>query len=378
MFGLEPAGVESSDIVRAKSRGDEYRRAAAAPAATKQQSLPAAIQPTTMIMTMTTTMPLRRRDTLALCALGAWMSTAAAAPEVQDDTWRDVARQRDIPLRLRWPALPGPWPLLLHSHGLGGSRDGGDVWGQTWCDAGFAVVHLQHPGSDTEVLRAGDVGGLRAAGNAPQLLARAADVRAVLDQATQRQRDGAPRWRDVRLDAVGVSGHSFGALTALAVAGQRYPAPGGLSDPRPRAFLALSPSSTRSRLTVQEQFGGITRPLMAVTGSLDGDPFGSYDTGELRAQVYEGLPAGQRALLWLDGADHMTFSGNRQQRISGRGPFQRAAVAQQREDAHHMLVARLSTLWWRWRLLGDAAAQTLLQQAPAEPGWAAQDRLSLG
>jgi predicted dienelactone hydrolase len=179
----------------------------------------------------------------------------------------------------------------------------------------------------------------------------------------------------VRLDAVGVAGHSFGALTTLAAAGQRYPAPGDLSDPRPRAFLALSPSSSRSRLSLLDQFGGITRPFMAVTGSLDGDPFGSYDTGEPRAQVFEGLPPGQRALLWLDGADHMTFAGNRQRRINGRGPFKRAAVAQAREDAHHALVARLSTLWWRWRLLGDGTARDALG-SPA--GLAAQDRLTLG
>ena len=328
--------------------------------------------------------PLSRRDTLALCGLSTLdvlagrVRPALAAAELQDTAWIDTARRRDIPLRLRWPATPGPWPLLLYSHGLGGGREGGDVWGQAWCEAGFVVAHLQHAGSDTEVLRAGGIGSLRAAGNAQQLLARAADVRAVLDQATRLQRDGAPRWRDVRLDAVGLSGHSFGALTTRAVAGQRHPMPGDLSDLRPRAFLALSPSSSRSRLPLQEQFGGITRPFMAVTGSLDGDPFGSYDTGEPRAQVYDGLPPGLRALLWLDGADHMTFSGNRQQRIRGRGPLQRAAVAQQREDTHHALVARLSTLWWRWRLLSDAAAQVELQRAPAEPGWTAQDRLTLG
>lgn len=321
---------------------------------------------------------LNRRDTLALCALAALVRPAAAAPAVQDDSWRDAARSRDIALRLRWPTSPGPWPLLLYSHGLGGGRDGGDAWGQAWCEAGIVVLHLQHPGSDTEVLRRGGVAGLRAAGNAQQLFARVADVRFVLDEVTRRQQAGDTAWRDVRLDAVGLAGHSFGAVTTAAVAGQRYPVPGSLSDPRPRAFIALSPSSTRSRLSVQEQFGRITRPCLAITGSLDGDPFGSYDSGEPRAQVYDGLPSGQRALLWLDGADHMTFGGNRQQRISGRGPFQRAAVAQQREDAHHVLVARLSTLWWRWRLLGDLAAQAQLQQAPSQAGWVAQDRLSLG
>lgn len=327
---------------------------------------------------MTQPHAVNRRDAITLGAALLLSRSGPAAAAVQDGSWLDTARGRELPVRLRWPATPGPWPWLIFSHGLGGSRDGGDVWGEAWREAGFAVLHVQHPGSDTEVIRSGGLRSLRAAGNAQQLVARAADVRFVLDEATRRQRAGDPAWQAVRLDAVGVSGHSFGALTTLTTAGQRYPAPGDLSDPRPRAFLALSPSSSRSRLTLQEQFGGITRPFMAVTGSLDGDPFGSHDTGEPRAQVYEGLPPGQRALLWLDGADHMTFAGNRQRRIDGRGPFKRAAVAQQREEAHHALVARLSTLWWRWRLLGDAAAQTQLQQAPGEPGWAVGDRLTLG
>ena len=90
------------------------------------------------------------------------------------------------------------------------------------------------------------------------------------------------------------------------------------------------------------------------------------------------MPPGQRALLWLDGADHMSFGGNRRPRIDVRGLSKRAAVAQQREDVHHALVARLSTLWWRWRLLGDTVARDALHQAPAEPGWLPQDRLTLG
>ena len=145
---------------------------------------------------------LTRRATLAWAALAVQAGSARAAPEVQDDTWRDTARGRDIPVRLRWPAHPGPWPLLVYSHGLGGSRQGADAWGQAWCEAGFLVLHLQHLGSDAEVLRRSGLAGLRAAGNGEQLIARAADVRAVLDGAARRQRDGDTRWTLVRLDAV--------------------------------------------------------------------------------------------------------------------------------------------------------------------------------
>ena len=109
---------------------------------------------------------LHRRQVLALLA-ATWAVASRAAP--QDDAWHDSARSRDLPWRLRLPTTPGPWPLLLHSHGLGGGREGGDVWGQAWAAAGFAVVHLQHPGSDTAALRNG-LAGLRAAVQPEQLL----------------------------------------------------------------------------------------------------------------------------------------------------------------------------------------------------------------
>ena len=65
---------------------------------------------------------------------------------VEDQIWRDEARQRDVPVRLRWPAQGAPagqtaLPVLLFSHGLGGTRAGGSVWGEAWAQAGFLVVH---------------------------------------------------------------------------------------------------------------------------------------------------------------------------------------------------------------------------------------------
>jgi hypothetical protein len=154
--------------------------------------------------------------------------------------------------------------------------------------------------------------------------------------------------------------------------------PAELSDPRPRAFIALSPSAAREGrrpLSEQfgEQFGAITRPFLAITGSRDGDPFGSYESGDRRAAVYDALPPGQRALLWLQGADHMTFAGNAERRIRGlgRGPLARDAEAERLEPAQHALVARISTHWWRAELLGDAAARAALV---APSGLAAGDR----
>ena len=314
---------------------------------------------------------LGRRQMLALLAT-TWAAAARSTP--QDDAWHDAAHGRDLPWRLRLPTTPGPWPLLLHSHGLGGSREGGDVWGQAWAAAGFAVVHLQHPGSDTAALR-NSLAGLRAAVQPEQLVARTRDVAFMLDEIARRGQAGQGPWRDMRLDAIGLSGHSYGAQTVQAVAGQRFPVSVDLRDPRVKTFIAFSPSSTRVKLSLRQQFGAVARPFLVVTGSADGDPFGSFADGAPRAAVYEGLPPGQRALLWLDGADHMSFAGNGAQRINGRGWFRRDARAWELEPAHHALLARITTLWWRAHLLDDGAARAALVQPD---GLGADDRWQQG
>jgi predicted dienelactone hydrolase len=316
---------------------------------------------------------LTRRSLLAVAGLAALPARAA----VQDFSWTDAARGRTLPLRVRWPEGAGPWPVLLFSHGLGGSRDGGEAWGRTWCDAGFVVIHLQHPGSDSAVWVQG-LSALRAAANPTQLLNRVADVHFVIDELQRRQAAGDSEWRHVRPQALGVAGHSFGAQTVAALAGRRYPveAP-GLVDPRPRAFIAFSPSVGQGPLTPAQQYGGVHRPFMVLTGSLDGDPFGSYATGEPRWQVYDALPPGAKAGLWLDGADHMSFGGQARA-LREAGPLgARDARAVAGGPAHRALIASLTTLWWRSWLLDDAQARAALR-APPGLGPADRWRLSLG
>jgi hypothetical protein len=85
-------------------------------------------------------------------------------------------------------------------------------------------------------------------------------------------------------------------------------------------------------------------------------------SGEDRARVYDGLPPGQRALLWLDGADHLTFGGNGERRLRARfGPLKRSPGAADSEPRHHDIVAAITTLWWRAHLLGDASVMSALR-----------------
>lgn len=272
-----------------------------------------------------------------------------------------------MPVRLRWPDGDAPCALIVHSHGLGGSRDGADVWGEAWRQAGFAVLNVQHPGSDTAVLRRG-MAAMRKAASAEQLRARVADMQFALDEIARRVQAHEPGWSRVRVDALGASGHSFGAVTVQALAGQRFAvAADGIAEPRFKAFIAFSPSPGQG-MPVADGFGQVARPFLGITGTHDNDPLGRGLSSERRASVYDGLPAGQRALLWLDGADHMTFAGNAEQRLRARvGPLRREPGAAEREPQHHRLVAAITTLWWRAKLLRDAQAGAALR-APAGLG----------
>ena len=81
---------------------------------------------------------------------------------------------------------------------------------------------------------------LRAAASAEQLLARVQDVRFALDEIEALALSGVEPWSALRRDAIGMAGHSFGAQTTQALAGQRYSAAADVADPRLRAFIALS------------------------------------------------------------------------------------------------------------------------------------------
>jgi predicted dienelactone hydrolase len=312
-------------------------------------------------------MPASRRQVLSnlcvgsLSALHVPFAKSDAAARVVDEVWTDTQRQRDLPVRIRLP-IKSALGLIVHSHGLGGNREGGDAYGLAWAEAGFAVIHVQHPGSDSAVWRTPNPAqSLRAAANGQQLIARVADVQFVLSEAVHRKQTQQPQWSQVGMDAVGVSGHSFGARTAQALAGERFGVPGEdrLVDQRINAFIAFSPSAGAPRPVNFTPFANIRRPFLCVTGSLDGDPFGRFNTGDERQRVYAELPSGNKAQLVLDGADHATFSGNSVP-IRPNSVIQRQAQAVALERRHLAVLVALSTHWWRASLLGDAAARAAL------------------
>ena len=289
---------------------------------------------------------------LAHGAPGAYdpLAVPEGRPETLDLVVADEGRQRQIPLRVFLPRDRSPVPVVLFSHGLGGSREGSAYLGRHWGLRGYVAVFLQHPGSDSSVWR--DVprgqrrGAMEQAAGTQNFLLRVKDVSAVLDQ-LGRWNGSSGHALAGRLDLhrVGMSGHSFGAVTTQAVSGQQ--ARGGLSftDPRVQAAIAMSPSRPRRGGDAGEAFGKVAIPWLLMTGTKDLAPIGGADL-ESRLAVFPALPPGGKYELVLDGAEHSAFTDRA---LPGD--------SSPRNPNHHRVILALSTAFWDAWLRGDDAAR---------------------
>lgn len=277
-------------------------------------------------------------------------SNAADAPK--DWVFHDARRDRDVPLRVFLPAARTPQPVVLFSHGLGGSREGNAFMGEHWAARGYVAVFVQHPGSDTSVWS--DVpkekrhAEMKRAASVKNLRLRTGDIAFVLDELARRAGDGAsPLAGRMDLTRVGMSGHSFGAITTQAVSGEELPMGLAKYDPRIKAAIAFSPSGPRMGQT-KRAFGSVPIPWMLMTGTEDRSPIGAIDSAS-RLEVFPGLPPGGKYELVLDRAEHSAFTDRAL-------PGDREA----RNPNHHRAVLALSTAFWDAYLKDDAAAKAWL------------------
>jgi predicted dienelactone hydrolase len=273
----------------------------------------------------------------------------AFQPAHVDLTVHDAARNRDIPVRIYLPTNTEPEPVILFSHGLGGSRTGSVFLGEHWAERGYMAVFLQHPGSDDSVWKEASMGkrmrAMKQAASLDNFLLRVQDVPAVLNQLEIWNADKTNRLAG-RLDLkkVGMSGHSFGAVTTEAVSGETMPVGGqSFTDPRIRAAIAFSPSSPKTG-SAAKAFGSVKIPWMLMTGTKDIAPIGDADM-KSRLAVYPALRGAPKYEVVLHNAEHSAFTDRA---LPGdREP---------RNPNHHRVILALSTAFWDVYLRGDSDA----------------------
>jgi pimeloyl-ACP methyl ester carboxylesterase len=254
-------------------------------------------------------------------------------------TWHDAGRNRDVPVKIYYPTgpqAPQSSPVIVFSHGLGGSRQGYAYLGEAWAAHGYISVHPQHAGSDEAVFRSErrplrKVAALKHAANDPEnLVNRPRDVTFVIDQLTALNGDSAFVLHGrMDLHHLAVAGHSFGAYTTMALAGQaigsgahaRYFGP----DPRIVAGVAMS-SQPAALDAVEHAYDRVHIPVLHLTGTndesmagraaaVDDSPLGRT-TAAGRRVAYDHTRNAPAYLVTFKDGDHMLFSGRDSTEIS--------------------------------------------------------------
>lgn len=317
---------------------------------------------------MTTSPPLAALALISLLAAGCAASppaaadpapTSATAIQIVRGEWRDAARARTVPYKLYLPATDAAAPVVIFSHGLGGSREAATFLLQHLAENGFIAVAIQHPGSDTSLLGGAGtpdamIERLRPAVNDPRAaVARFGDVRFVIDRLTEENASG-PFAGRFDLQHVGMSGHSYGALTTLVAVGQRLGGPQATAfqDPRIDAAVVYSPNAPRNQ-DPGAALGAIRVPILHFTGTDDRTPFDLEATPEGRQVPFQTIGGADQYLVVFQGGDHMIYSGRVQ-----AGPMDAAQRRQTDAIRHETLT------FWRAYLQEDPQALAALCGLP--------------
>lgn len=222
----------------------------------------------------------------------------------------DSARNKQVPVRIYYPQGAGPFPVIIFSHGLYGSKDAYFALGEYWASHGYVSIHPSHADSRKDF---GYSVPLRKAIADPDLwVSRPKDISFVIDSLAEIERR-APELHG-KLDAkrLGVAGHSYGAYTTQAIGGATVQLPGkkepvSFADKRVRAIIMMSPQGEGQMGLTQHSWDDMRLPMLVMYGSRD---FGSqHQTPEWRSEAFFKSPPGDKYDVEIEGATHMTFVG---------------------------------------------------------------------
>ena len=308
-------------------------------------------------------MPLRLIAAFAVALLVALAPVRAAPLTVETilGDWTDASRSnRDVPFKIYYPPqAEGARPVVIFSHGLGGNRDGAEYLLRYLAENGYVTVAVQHAGSDTPAVFGKAMEGgnfdkskldaaIKDAISPGVAVDRFRDIPFALDQlAAMNKSDDKLRGR-LDLNHIGMSGHSFGAITTLIIAGQTTGRNFSFADPRFTAAIAYSPSKPRQDDAAQA-LASIHIPTFHMTGTDDMNPLDASEPATDRQIPYRNITGADKYLVVFTGGDHMIFSGRRVK--EGDRP---------NDPAFHALIQKASLAYWDAYLLGKKEAKAYL------------------
>jgi predicted dienelactone hydrolase len=287
-----------------------------------------------------------------------------AVNEVAGLVLRDEKRNKDVRVRIFYPVIAGKYPVIVFSHGAGGSDTCCESLTRHWATYGYITLQPIHDDSIAQRRSSGDENAqfpqaVREALKNPALwVSRPRDISFLLDSFAILQKRVAGLNGKIDTSHIGVAGHSMGAYTAEAIAGALVDLPDhpgqNFADPRAKAILSLSPQGSGQFGLTAHSFSNIFLPFMGITGSLDN--LGPLANAAWHKIPFERSQPGDKYEVFINGASHMSFITA--ETVNAARSSQAAAILGYTNSA--------SLAFWDAYLKDDPAAKQFLQSDALE------------
>jgi len=277
---------------------------------------------------------------------------------IPDAVLHDSQRGKDLAMAIDYPTRGGPHPIIIFSHGYGGSKDGYVALTEFWTSHGYVCIKPSHAdagalaeayrnampsmtpqqrrdrrqarrdreaNAGTPVTSGTDAGAAAAPPPAPPAdpenlwksqtegnwRDRARDISFIIDSLDALETKYPELQGKMDHAKIAVGGHSYGALTAMDVAGLKHFVNGtavSFADPRVKAIVAMSPQGINPALGLTaDSWRDIRIPALYMTGTRDRTI--EAEGPERRHDPFQYSPAGDKYFVSIEGARHMSFAG---------------------------------------------------------------------
>lgn len=296
-------------------------------------------------------------------ALG-WAPMALAQVVVEEFTLHDVKRDRHVECRAYFPTTGEKLPLIIFSHGFGADRTAFSPIAKHWAEHGYVVIAPSHLDGAGKSKGQGDS---FPAGGLPALLRRATlktenrvhDITFILHAVEHNDTAMPALARRIDPSRVGVAGHSLGAYKAMLVGGVTADIGDqkrrSFRDLRVRCILPISGQGTGQQGLTAASWLPLTIPMLTITGSLDKGAGGQGS--DWKKEPFDFSPAGDKYLVFIDGANHVSFGGTG-------------------DDVITAVVKAATGSFWDAYLKEDSAAQSALETGSVLEPWKRTARIS--
>jgi len=290
-------------------------------------------------------------------------------PLLKRGTFTDSTRENDdgsvrvVEFKLYHPVhdtLRKPLPTIIWSHGFGGNKDGAAFLSRYLTTYGYNILHITHHGTDSSLWE-GKPGHpwnhlRKATVSRHTSLNRFYDIPFAVNEIQKWAQKNPEIGALMDLEMLGMSGHSYGALTTQIMAGQLTPDKNNtlisLAEPRFKAGILYSVVPVKHLMSEPETitaYNAITLPLFHMTGTQDDSPIEGFGYKE-RLAVYNNTINAPKSLLIKQDGDHMIYNGTRGK--LGNNPLR---------ERHEDIIKITSLAYWNAMLKNSSIAKEWLE-----------------